>query len=107
MNLLVYNFFNETSEEINRFLENAHSSVYFAISVTDLVRILEINKIDVAILKFASPNRELLEKLVLISPKTQFYVSSAKVKLIKNEKVHLFPPDVTLNLINKKLKKGA
>ena len=106
MNLLVYNFFDETAEEINLFLKNTNFSVYFAISETDLIRILRENSIDIAILKFTNPKQQLIDKILFISPQTKFYISSIKSDYSSG---NIFPirKNQNLNSISNIIKKGV
>ena len=103
MNLLVYNFFDETPEAINQFLEVSNSSVYFAISISDIIRILTKNRIDVAIVKFVNFEQDLVEKIVSINFRTKFYISSTGLKPHSFKNIYQFPPNVNLKSISEKI----
>jgi hypothetical protein len=40
MNILIYNFFDESSQNLERFLSLTQASLFFAISLSDAARIL-------------------------------------------------------------------
>ena len=51
MNIIMYNFDNVDAEELSEFSDKVDSSIYFALSLSEVSVLLASNKMEIAILK--------------------------------------------------------
>jgi len=77
VNILVYNYFSESADNVGSFLDMMDSSVHFAVSLTDCVRILHKNEIDIAIMNLEEFNRSFINTLIKTNPHTKFYLTNS------------------------------
>lgn len=100
MNILVYNFFDESCECFDPLLRRANSSVYFAISLTDVLRLLRDNRIDKAIMRLDDVPDQLISEITSKHKNTEFYISSERNKESKLSNISYLPYNIKLNTIN-------
>ncbi len=105
MNILVYNFLNESPKKIDNFLKLMDSSIFFAISFSDAVRILNERCIGIAFMRLNIIELNLLESFAVIHPKTKFYISSSSENTPIASNVLYFSPKCTLLSLAKKCRK--
>ncbi len=90
MNLLIYNVYDDSIQKIENLATNKNVSFYFAISVSDIIRILKTYNIDYAILKLERKEYHVIESFVNVYSETRFWISESNRKINKFSNVNLF-----------------
>ncbi|MDD3051154.1 MAG: hypothetical protein PHR06_08390 [Candidatus Cloacimonetes bacterium] len=96
MNILVYNYFSESTDNIGNFLDMMDSSVHFAVSFTDCVRILQKNEIDIAIMNPEEFNRNFINTLIKKNSQTKFYLTNSSHIIRYHSNIINVPENSTL-----------
>ncbi|MCD4817688.1 MAG: hypothetical protein K8S23_03225 [Candidatus Cloacimonetes bacterium] len=104
MNIIMYNFDNVDAEELSEFSEKVNSSIYFALSLSEVSGLLTSNKMEIAILKILDDSEIALLKAIIIgNPKTEFFVNN--VDNLQNE--YSAEPRIHISMTNYPLTKIA
>jgi hypothetical protein len=103
MNIVVYNFFQESAETINEFLEIVDASVFFAVSFQDLNRICSEHQIDMAIIKLDKKDVKLLLDLMFHFDGIKFIVPDCLKPEITYQNVTFFSKKSSLASIGKQM----
>jgi hypothetical protein len=106
MNILVYNFFDEPSQNIEHFINLTQASVFFAISISDVTRILKECDIDIAILKVENVKDDFFDKWTKLFFSTCFYLITFSEQISNQRNVFYYPPNTDLISITKNFLKN-
>lgn len=108
MNIIIYNFDDAPINELSVFLEKVNASVYFALSLSEVGKLLATNQIEVAILKILDDSEiAKLKTMIISNPQTEFYISNtsdAKVEYSSEPRIHLLPTNIQLTQIANQIK---
>ncbi len=102
-NIAVYNFFQESAETINEFLDIIDSSVFFAISLQDLYRICSEHQIDLVIIKLYETEIKYLLEMMLHFQRIKFIIPMSLKTSIPYQNVLYFADDSVLSAIGKQI----
>ena len=105
MNIVIYNFDDASAEELNDFSSQVNSSIFFALSFSEVKKLLSSHQMDVAVLKILeSSEKESLKTIIKKNPKTEFYLSMKKrLEKCDEHKIHIEALNTSLTTIAKQI----
>ncbi len=107
MNIIIYNFEDAPIEELSAFSHQVDSSVYFAFSLSEVIKLLNTKMMEVAILRILDDSEiGIIKAIITGHPNTEFFVNN--IDDLKNEyyaeqRIHISTANVPLTKIAKQI----